>query len=85
MAAIDHRMPLEGQPAVLSRRQMAALLDVRVKTISKWVRCGMIPAPFYIGRQPRWLASDVITRLQFNRARPRAARHRDWASGQFTK
>lgn len=83
--ATSQRSPEAYQRSVLSKRQLAGLLDVAPQTISRWVRRGLLPSPFYIGRRARWIAEDVIQRARFDTTRKGKTPRRDWASGQFVK
>ncbi len=84
--AMNQRSPEAYQRSVLSKRQLADLLDVAPQTISRWVRRGLLPPPFYLGRRARWVAEDVIQRVRFNNNRQeKVPRLRSWKTGRFLR
>ena len=43
----------------LTLSQLAEKLGVTTRAVLKWVSDGRCPKPFYVGRLPRWLESDI--------------------------
>ena len=63
----------KGYPSfnMLTKSQVAEVLQVDLKTVYLWVKSGRFPAPAIIMGRPRWLVSDVdkYIRSQFAKAR----------------
>lgn len=52
---------------LLTPRQAAALLAIGTRTLYRWVRAGLLPAPVRLGptgKTPRWRESDILAYIE---------------------
>jgi predicted DNA-binding transcriptional regulator AlpA len=47
------------EPLLLTRAQVAATLQITVRTLDRWTRRGLVPEPMHIGGTSRWLREDL--------------------------
>lgn len=50
-------------PELLTKSDMAKLMQYSEKQIQNLVKAGSIPAPIYIGKHPRWRRSEIMAFL----------------------
>jgi excisionase family DNA binding protein len=63
--------PEHGQRRVLAVAEVAALYGVDVKTVARWDKKGMLPAPFRTpGGHRRFYEDEIIAQLNATRSRP---------------
>jgi predicted DNA-binding transcriptional regulator AlpA len=59
----DTPTPTAEQPPVITKRRVAAMIDVTTRTIDRWVSLGTFPSPLRLGNgvrpRVRWRRSDV--------------------------
>jgi excisionase family DNA binding protein len=68
-------MPDEVDDQVLTKRQVAELLQVSVSTVERMMRRGTAPPSFVLpgGRARRWLKRDVLRWIESQRGDPGAS------------
>lgn len=47
------------EPLLLTRAQVAATLQITVRTLDRWTERGLVPEPMRIGGTSRWLREDI--------------------------
>lgn len=52
------------QPVLLTKSDVAGLMQISTRQVENLVRAGRIPAPLYLSRQsPRWRLAEVLEAL----------------------
>jgi len=52
------------QPVLLTKSDVASLLQISTRQVENLVRAGRIPAPVYLSKQsPRWVRSDLLATI----------------------
>jgi predicted DNA-binding transcriptional regulator AlpA len=64
---------LDGNPKLLSKAQVLALLGVSANSLWRWCRAGKFPKGKMLGTQVRWLSTEVeafVATLPSQRLKP---------------
>jgi excisionase family DNA binding protein len=62
--AKEHMMTDPATERLLTRRQVAELMSVSERMVSRLVKRGVLPAPLRIGRAVRWRESEVLDAIR---------------------
>ena len=58
-------MTEDEKPFLLTKSNVASMLQVSLRQVEYLVRAGRIPAPVYIGeRTPRWRRDELLTAIE---------------------
>ena len=58
-------MSEDKKPVLLTKSDVAMMLQVSTRQVENLVRLGRIPAPLYLSKQaPRWRRDDVLAALE---------------------
>jgi len=66
----------EPEKSLLDEAALAALFNVSVRTIKRWVKRGELPAPVRFGYRKFWMAGRVLAHIETRIAAEESARTR---------